>query len=124
MSLDWYVFSALGTLLTTQHRHGTCFGKSFLYEGGLACNVAYREKKWLLDLMVEFNGLFSGQSKIFGVVDKNSGGNSIFVGPSFYFATPRFWLQGGIAFPVAQHLFGTQGKAQYGILFDASWKFN
>ncbi|MDZ4124563.1 MAG: hypothetical protein U1E02_10355 [Hydrogenophaga sp.] len=124
MSVDWYVFSALGTLLTTAHNHGTVFGKQFLYEAGFGRNIAYREKRWLLNWLLEFNGQFSARDKIQGIVDKNSGGNTFSIGPSLFFSTQRLLLLGGVAFPVAQHLFGVQNKARYQVAFYASWKFS
>lgn len=124
MSINWYVFASVGALLTTAHRQGTCFGKSLLYQSGFSRNIAYRERSWILNWLVELYGLFSAHDKIAGCINKNSGGNSFFIAPSLFFSTQRLWVQAGVAFPVAQHLFGVQNKMHSIVLFDASWKFN
>ncbi len=96
MSLDWYVFGELGLLLPTRHRQGTCFGRQLWYAAGFSRNIAYSEKKWLFDWMVEFDGIVSMRNVWKGVVDFNSGGNSFFIAPSLFFSTQRLSLQGGI----------------------------
>jgi hypothetical protein len=124
MSIDWFVFAVLGAVLTTRHQGGTQFGQSLLYQGGFSRNIAYKSDAWLLNLMVELDGIFRPHDRLDGVKDRNSGGSIFFVAPSLYFATQRFFLHAGIAFPVAQHLFGEQNKTRYIAAINLGWTFH
>ncbi len=124
MSINWYLFGELGLLLPTRHRTGTCFGRQFWYAAGFSRNIAYSERNWLFDWLVELDGIVSMRDVWKGIVDPNSGGTSFFIAPSLFFSTQRFSLQGGIAFPAAQHLLGEQYKIHYSILINVAWKFH
>lgn len=119
---DWYYFTAMGGVLPTSH-HQTRFGKQFLYQFGLSKNIAYKTDSWMLAWMVELDGVYKQRDKIKGVIDANSGGNTVILGPSLWFSTQRFVLQGGISVVVAEHLFGMQNKDKYFAAVDVGWKF-
>lgn len=110
-------------ILTTTRRKNK-FGNQFLYQAGFGKNIAYESGKWLLLWMLEFDGLYVQKSKVNDVLDQNSGGNLIIIGPSLWFSTQHFILQAGIAPVVHERLFGVQSKNHVYISFNLGWKFN
>ena len=119
---DWYYFGGLGGLITTFHK-GTKFGNGFFYQGGVGRNIAYKTDKWLLNWLVEIDGVYRQRDTVCNAIECNSGGNIITVGPSIFFGTQRFEMDGGIAAVVDQHLFGSQSKSHFAAEFYAGWKF-
>ena len=122
MATDWYCFTSSGIELPTSHKN-TKFGKQFLYEFGVGRNIAYRSDKWIFLWLIELNGEYEQASKIKGFIDPNSGGNSLFLGPSLWFSTQRIILQLGISGVIYQHLFGSQPKDSYFVAADFGWRF-
>lgn len=122
LSTQWYVYGSLGTLLPLS-RHGIHLGNAFLYDAAIGRNIAYSSNKWLLTALIEFDGFYSQRDRISGVCNPNSGGNVLYLGPSFWFATQRFSLQGGFQFPVSQHLFGQQDREKWIFYISIGCKF-
>ena len=120
--LDWYLFTAYAGIITTQ-RKNTKFGNQFLYQWGLSKNIAYKADKWLFNWMVELDGIYRQRNKFRGVIDADSGGNIVLLGPSLWFSTQRLILQLGISAVVSEHLFGLQTKDSYFLAADVGWKF-
>lgn len=120
---DWYYFGSAGSILTTSHR-STKFGKQVLYQLGLSKNIWYESNKYTFNWIIELDGLYKQRNKILGVIDKNSGGNQIFLGPSLWFSTKKLIVQGGISWVIYQHLFGKQNKDIVYVAFNFGWKFN
>ncbi|HEX4069309.1 MAG TPA: hypothetical protein VHX42_04380 [Candidatus Babeliales bacterium] len=120
--LDWYYFTCWGGIMTTTHHHSK-IGNSLLYQFGVGRNIAYRSDRWLLNWMIELDGTYEQRDKICGVVDCNSGGNTLFLGPSIFFSTQRFEMDIGIQGVVAQHLFGVQSRDSYFAEAYFGWKF-
>jgi len=113
LSENWYAFASPGVNLTTTH-HRTRFGNSYLYQWGFARYIKpLSPPGWIFDLMVEFNGTYVEKNKMHGVIDPNSGGNSIFVTPSIWLSSKRWIIQWGIGFPIIQDLNGEQTKIKY-----------
>jgi hypothetical protein len=119
---DWYYFASLGGIITTFHK-GTKFGNAFLYQGGIGRNIAYKTDGWILNWMVEVDGVYHQRDRVCDVKICDSGGNTVLVGPSIFFSTRRFEMDGGIAAVVSQHLFGAQLKEHFVAAFYAGWKF-
>lgn len=119
---DWYFFSSLGVDLTGAHKN-TKYGNQFFYEVGMSRNISYRTDKWILNWTVEFDGRYLQRDTLSGVVDCNSGGNTLLLGPSLWFSTQRLILQLGASGIVSQHLFGCQIKEQYYLAAIVGWKF-
>ena len=119
---DWYPFMSVGAVLPTSHK-GTKFGNQFLYQCGLGKNIRYRPNKWILNWMIELDGMYSQRNRIAGTIDQDSGGNTLLLGPSLWFSTQKFIAQGGISWVIAQHLFGIQDKDRYFIAANFGWKF-
>ena len=122
MACDWYYFLSSGVLLTTPHKK-IKFGNQFLYECGLSRNICYKVDRFIFNWMIELDGVYRQRSKFAGVTDANSGGNDLYFGPSLWFSSQRFIVQGGISWIVAQHLFGTQLKDTYFASVYLGWKF-
>ena len=78
---------------------------------------------WILNWMIEVDGAYRQRSSVCNVIDCNSGGNTIIVGPSPFFSTQRFEMDGGIAAVAHEHLFGVQSKTHFVAAFYAGWKF-
>lgn len=119
---DWYYFTSWGGLITTMNKQNKP-GNTLFYQFGVSKNIAYRTDGWILNWMVEFDGLYRQRNKIGNSIDPNTGGNSILVGPSLSFATRRFELHGGVEAVVAQHLFGRQSRDHYFAAAYVGWKF-
>jgi hypothetical protein len=73
--------------------------------------------------LVDFDGIWTKETKIAGAKINDSGGNCIFVGPSFFCSKKNFMLKGGIQFPVIQHLNGIQEKANVRCMIGAFLQF-
>lgn len=121
-TIDWYYFSSLGGTITTFHKNNKV-GNLFLYQCGVGKNIAYKTDGWILNWLVELNGTYVQRGRICNVVDCSSGGNTVILGPSLFFSTRRFEMNGGIAAVVSQHLFGRQTRDRFLASFYAGWKF-
>lgn len=122
LACDWYCFGSPGALFTMSH-HGVKFGNQFFYEFGFGRNLAYATDRFIFMWMVEFDGIYSQRNKICNIINPNSGGNIFSICPSLWFSTQHFLIQGGIAFPVSQHLHGIQNKDTYFAVVNIGWKF-
>lgn len=118
----WYPFVSAGAKLTTTNQRSQA-GNQFLYQCGLSRNICYKADGYIFNWMVEFDGIYKRRNITSGVIDVNSGGNQILLGPSLWFSTPHFSIQGGISWFVYQHLFGEQKKDTYYISIDVGYKF-
>lgn len=118
----WYYFTSIGGGITTMHKK-TKVGNQFLYQFGLSRNIAYKTDKWILNWIVELDGFYQQRNEIVGIIDRNSGGNTLLLGPSLWFSTQRFIVQGGISAVAAEHLFGTQPKSRYLVSAYVGWTF-
>jgi len=119
---DWYFFTSYGGIITTE-REGTRIGNSLFYQAGIGYNLHYFPDKILL-LLIELDGIWTKKSIFADVVNPNSGGNIIFLGPSLWYSTEKLTLQVGIQAPVFQKLNGVQNKDSYFFACEAIWKFN
>jgi len=119
--VDWFVFTAPGVILTTSD-HGTKFGDQFLYQFGVGRNVP-SPKDWIYAWMVEVDGQYNKKNRIDGTLDKNSGGNVIYVTPSVWVSSKEMILQFGVSLPVNQNFFGKQRKFDYALNLNFGWSF-
>ena len=121
-AIDWYYFASFGLIMPTSHNN-TKFGKEFLYQWGVSRNIWYKTDKWLLNWMIELDGIYRQRPVLAGVRDKNNGGNLIILGPSLWFSTQHVIAQIGLSGAIAQHLFGDQTKERYYVAANIGWKF-
>ncbi len=122
-TFNWYMFTSLGGVFTTNTKKKSKLGNSCLYQAGIGRNIAHFNDKILL-LLFELDGITSKHDRIEGITDFNSGGNVIFCGPCLYFSTRRLIFQAGIQVPVYQKLHGFQSKISYQISISFAWLFN
>jgi hypothetical protein len=119
---DWYYFSSFGGLITTMYKNHK-IGNLFFYQFGVGRNIAYKTDGWILNWMVELDGTYKQRDKVCNIIDPNSGSNTIIIGPSIFFSTQRFEMDGGIAVVADQHLFGRETRDHFFASFYAGWKF-
>ena len=122
MNTKWYPFVSLGTQITTKGQD-TKLGNQILYQAGLNRNISSAPDKYIFNIMLEFDGTFKEKNENSGVIDHNSGGNQILLGPSCWFSTEHFTFQAGVSWVVYQNLNGTQNKNNYCLAIDVGYKF-
>lgn len=118
----WYYFTSMGGVITTSHKDVKA-GNQFLYQFGLSRNIAYKTDTWILNWMVEFDGIYEQRSKTAGIAQCNTGSNTLLLGPSLWFSTQKFIFQGGASVIVSDHVFGVQPKNQYIVAAYVGWTF-
>lgn len=119
MTIDWFYYTSHGGIFT-ESRHGTKFGSEFLYQFGIGKNIA-NLPGWLFAWQVEVDGIYTWRDKIHGKIDKNSGGNVIYLTPSLWVSSDHLQLQLGVGYPVQQHLYGHQNREEYLLIFNIGW---
>ncbi|MBI2344914.1 hypothetical protein HYV10_02465 [Candidatus Dependentiae bacterium] len=123
MSTTWYPFISVGGILTVRDDKMTKHGNQILYQCGLSRNIMYKENTYILNWMLELDGIYKQKDTICCKVDQNSGSNMILFGPSVWFSTQRFVLQAGISGIIYEKLSGVQNKNKYFVAIDCGWKF-
>lgn len=121
-SIKWYVFGALGGLLTTSCWN-TKQGNQLFYEGGLGYNLGYKTATYILTGILELNGFSSQKNKINSFFDEDSGGNVIFFGPILFFSYKHINLQCGIQGALFQHVHGNQEKNNFRAAMEVGFFF-
>lgn len=117
----WYSYlSGSATFVTA--RQGMKGGDIFFYEFGGGGNLGNPGGITMMALL-EFNGILTKKNKTDGYFDENTGGNIIYLGPSLYASHGRWVIEGGVQFPVFQHLNGTQAKQKFRTLFIGAIRF-
>ncbi len=119
--VDWFVFGSPSVSLTTA-RNGTKFGNSYLYQFGFGRNISYKNG-WLQAWMVEIDGTYHQKDRILGAMNPNSGGNSVYVTPSYWASTKSFVFQLGVGYTVAQLLYGNQPRNTWLLATNLGWTF-
>lgn len=117
----WGAWIQAGTTLTTTHHH-TKFGNQFFYQGGLEYCFATRPG-WIFAGLLDLFGTYEQKSRLHGIKDNDSGGNTFWIGPSIWASCKKTIIQVGVAAPAAQHLFGTQNKSNYFVEILLTYKF-
>jgi hypothetical protein len=119
--VDWFMFTAQGAVLTSSENK-TKIGDQFLYQFGLGRNIP-SPQGWIYAWLVEIEGQYNKRNRIDGIIDKNSGGNVIYVTPSLWISSKEILIQFGIGFPINQNLFGDQRKFDYVLNLNFAWSF-
>lgn len=119
--VEWFAFTSHGAVLTTSERC-TKFGDQFLYQMGFGRDFP-SPKGWIYAWMIEVDGQYNKKNRIRGVIDNNSGGNTIYVTPSIWISSKEMLVQFGVSLPVNQNLFGRQRKFDYALNFNFAWSF-
>lgn len=109
--VNWFVFTAYGAELPMSH-HETQFGHQFLYQFGFGRNIT-NAWGWIFAAMTEIDGTFYTRNRIYGNIDPNSGGNIIYLFPSFWASSQEWVIQLGLGYAVQQNLFGDQKRSEW-----------
>ncbi len=117
----WFTFTSYGIVFPTKH-HKTKFGNQYLYQCGVGRNIP-SPKSWIFAWMAEIDGNYATKNIVNGQKAYNSGGNQIFITPSFWASSEHVIYQAGIGFPLTQHLNGRQNKFYYSLLVNISYTF-
>jgi len=117
----WYGWIQGGTTLTTQ-RHERKSGNQFFYQTGIENCFATRPG-WIFAWELELLGFFEQKDKLCGVKNENSGGNTLWMGPSLWISSEKLIFEIGITGPIAQHLYGNQFKNKYYFTANMGYKF-
>ncbi len=119
----WNYWVSPGIIFPTSQSNQTQNGKTVFYQGGIGRIFAAKPDTFIVTGFIEFLGTYNEKNTILGTKDPNSGGNSIFIGPSFWFSTNQFIFYGGIIFPIFESLNGTQNKNSYQGNIGLGWTF-
>lgn len=119
---DWLWFLSAGGNLETKGRKLRA-GSSFLYQGGFGKNIT-THKGWIFTWIIELDGIYTTRDQFCSATVRNSGGNLLYLTPSFWASSERFIFQAGISLLPVQHLFGCQTRNEIGALISLGWKFN
>ncbi|OGB84755.1 hypothetical protein A3F66_01185 [candidate division TM6 bacterium RIFCSPHIGHO2_12_FULL_32_22] len=122
MSVDWYIYTSLGELFSIRQTEESQLGDNFLYQAGIGRNL-YHSKDYIYLFLVEMLGAKFKQNIVSSEIDQNSGGNLIFIAPSFWFSSKKLIVQIGFAIPVLQNLNGNQGEYKFQIDGNIGWTF-
>src|SRR3990167_3019193 len=122
MDVDWYYFTSFGSIMTTSHCNFKA-GSSLLYQFGLSKNLCYKPDSYILNWMIELDGFYAQSDITTRIINPNSGGNAILLGPSLWFSTQRLTLQGGISWVIYQKLYGIQNKDNFYATLNVGWTF-
>ncbi|MDR3476498.1 MAG: hypothetical protein P4M14_00525 [Gammaproteobacteria bacterium] len=118
--VDWFAFTSYGATLTTTNDE-TKMGNQFVYQAGIGRNICNTGKDWLFAWMVEGDGTYSTKNRINGITDPNSGGNVVYVTPSFWVSSKKLIFQAGVGLPVTQHWNGDQNSSSYLVVSNIIW---
>lgn len=119
--VDWFFFTSPGAVITTA-KNGTKFGNSYLYQFGFGRNIK-DINGWILAWLTEIDGTYTQRSRQSGQMDPDSGGNVVYVTPSFWASTKKLILQFGVGFPITQNLYGDQTRNNYLLAANFTWTF-
>lgn len=117
--VDWLYFGSPGAIFTTA-KNGTKFGDSYTYQLGIGRNIE-DSNGWIIAWVAELNGTYTQRNRVSGVIDPNSGGNVVYVTPSFWASTKKFIFQFGVGLPATQHLYGNQTRETYTLVANVAW---
>lgn len=113
-------FSISSNLIYTQSTEGsqqTTLGSIFDYNFATVLEFYKNEQtKLQVDGIMEIIGEYAGKDNIAGLVDQNSGGNSIYLSPGLRVnMNTAISCYLGVSIPLIQYYYGTQVKNEYGI---------
>ena len=119
---EWYIFGSSGVVFGIPY-HNSKIGNKFLYQCGICRNIDYVPSKRILSVLIEFFGIYSQRDKLGDIKDRHTGGNTVYIGPTMWFATQKFIFTIGIAFAASQPK-RFLNKENYFFAAEIGWKFN
>lgn len=107
-SLKWYYFGTVRYWINAEN--GTTEkGDKFLYDIAFGLRPVLKEYyEPDLVLLLELSGEYRNKDTVSGVKDDDSGGNILYLGPTFLWSYRNWMVKGGIQLPVYQDLNGDQ----------------
>jgi hypothetical protein len=108
LTYDWYAYGSAGIQLNVPY-HKNRFGQLFRYEWIVGHSLP--TSSWNTYIMLEFSGVHLQKNRICGIKDVNSGGDVIYLGPSFVTRSDHFYVWTGIQGAVLSNLNGNQQQA-------------
>lgn len=120
-AIDWYGFMAVANLFPFK-KNDIQLGQNFFFQSGIGHNLGIYDDK-ILFLLLEFYIVRNQHNIVSGLRDINSGGITMFLGPSFWYSTERIIFQTGIDIPVLQKLNGDQPKSTFYGSIALTYKF-
>ncbi|MCH8118870.1 MAG: transporter [Planctomycetes bacterium] len=122
-SRTWYRFATLRYFLRTKH-DGFGPGDKIFYDVTIGYRPWRREYlQWDLVGLLEMSGEYEFGSELGGKTVRNSGGNTIWLGPSLLFSYRNIMVKGGIQMPVYQQLKGNQEHNDFRTVFAIEYHF-
>lgn len=118
---NWYAYISDGGIITTK-KDCNKVGNTFFYQFGAGYNLG-NPCDSTLDILLEFNGIFTKPNLTNNQPDPNSGGNIIYLGPSLYLTYSTWVIEGGIQWPILQHMRGNQDPQRFRIQVIGSIKY-
>lgn len=110
--IDWLYFTSLGIQWGTKNEEFKP-GNLFIYQFGLGKNIFNIGSEWILAWVVELDGQYTQRDHFGRQGDSNSGGNEVFLTPSFFISSKSLAFQIGAGMPVIQDLNGEQNKNHF-----------
>lgn len=122
-SRSWYWFATLRYLLRGD---GGRFdlGDRFLYDAAIGYRPWKREYlQWDFVGLLEMSGQHDSRGDFGGARVKNSGGDTVWLGPTGLLSYRNLMFKGGVQFPVYQDLNGSQKEDRYRAVFAIEYHF-
>jgi hypothetical protein len=107
----WFAQVNWGGTLRVKRKSGTKFGNNYFFE--LACGRRFKFKPdspSTFFAILEMDGFYAEEDRIRGILNRNSGGSTIFLGPLFSWARKNLLVQALVQPAIGNHLFGRQKK--------------
>ncbi len=122
-SRTWYHFLTLRYLARTKDQSRKP-GDRFFYTLAFGYRPWQREYlEWDFVGLLEMDGEFDYRNEFQGQSLPNSGGNTIWLGPTGLFSYRNIMIKGGVQFPVFQDFRGNQPKDKIRAIFAAEYHF-
>lgn len=120
--VNWLWFISPG-FVTFKKQSNFEWGDQILYQLGMGKVIKSKPNAYIFSGLLEIDGLYLEKNKISGIVQNNSGGNIIWIGPSLWFSTKNLISQIGVEFPLSQQLNGNQPRIEYLASLLFGWTF-
>lgn len=120
-AVDWFYFSSLGAMLTTEYDLGK-LGNKYYYQAGIGRHIP-SPRGWIFAVMLELDGQYNSKDRVDGSKDPNTGGNVVFITPSLWISSEKIIIQLGWGGVLTQHLNGDQSKFTHQMLCNFGWTF-
>ncbi|MCH7471412.1 transporter [bacterium] len=122
-SRTWYRFATL-RYLARNSSGGMSPGDRFMYDA--AFGLRPKQSEYLeadFVALLELNGEYEFAGKSDGIKQADSGGNTIWLGPSALWSKRNVMVKGGLQFPILQNLRGNQGGDDFRAVIAVEYHF-